>query len=122
MAPKAIFRFGAEILGEWWSHFAINPTTRTLKSSIDFSPEARKPVLQQSGGMEVRFYLRRAGLYVRKLVFQIYGALLGMASDLCGKLCDFAGIGHYLSPDDDPPARYEQAAAPYTAPATALNG
>jgi hypothetical protein len=48
--------------------------------------------------MEVRHYLSLARLYVRKFVFQIDGALLGMASDLSGKLPDFPRIGHYLSP------------------------
>jgi hypothetical protein len=52
--------------------------------------------------MEVRLYLSLARLYVRKFVFQIDGALLGMASDLCGKLPDFPRIGHYLSPMTGP--------------------
>jgi hypothetical protein len=59
--------------------------------------EARKALLPQSRGMEVRLYLSLARLEVRKFVFQIDGALLGMASDLCGKLPDFPRVGHFLS-------------------------
>jgi hypothetical protein len=48
--------------------------------------------------MEVRLYLSFASSYVRKFVFQIDGALLGVASNLHGKLCDFPHVGHYVSP------------------------
>ena len=47
--------------------------------------------------MEVCLYLRRAGLHLRKLVFQIDGALLSMASDLYGKLSYFRHVGHHMS-------------------------
>jgi hypothetical protein len=79
-------------------HFSVNPTTWALKASPDLRLEARKALLQDSRGMEVRLYLIFARRYVRKFVFQIDGALLGMASNLRGKFCDFPHVGHYLSP------------------------
>jgi hypothetical protein len=97
MTPKTIFLFGAGSLSERRSRFAVNPTTGALKASADLRLEARKALLPQSRGMEVRLYLSLARLDVRKFVFQIDGALLGMASDLCGKLPDFPRVRHFLS-------------------------
>jgi hypothetical protein len=98
MTPKTIFLFGAGSLSERRSCFAVNPTTGALKASADLRLEARKALLPQSRGMEVRLYLSLARLYVRKFVFQKDRALLGMASDLCGKLPNFPRVGHCLSP------------------------
>jgi hypothetical protein len=96
--PEAIFYFGAGSCGERRAGFAVNPTTGALKASANLGLEAREALLQQSRGMEVRLYLGLARLYVRKLVFQIDRALLGMAPDLCGKLPDLPRVGHCLSP------------------------
>jgi hypothetical protein len=46
----------------------------------------------------VRLYFSFARRYIRKFVFQIDGALLGVASNLGGKLSDFPHGGHFLSP------------------------
>jgi hypothetical protein len=61
MAPETIVVFRAGSPGERRSHFAINPTTRALKASTDLRLEARKALLQQGRGMEVRLYLSLAG-------------------------------------------------------------
>jgi hypothetical protein len=98
MAPEAVFHFRTGSSGERRSHFAVNPTTWALKAFADLRLEARKALLQDSCGMEMRLYLSFACHYVRKLVFQIDGALLGMASDLGGKLSYFRHVGHYMSP------------------------
>jgi hypothetical protein len=78
--------------------FAVNPTTRALKASADLRLEAREALLQQGRGVQIRLYLSLARLYVIKFVFQIDGALLGVAPDLRGKLPDLPRVGHYLSP------------------------
>jgi hypothetical protein len=98
MAPETVFHFRAGSPGERRSHFAVNPTTWALKTLADLRLEARKALLQDSRGMEMRLYLSFARHYVRKLAFQIDGALLGMASNLGGKLSYFGHVGHYMSP------------------------
>jgi hypothetical protein len=98
MAPETVFHFRAGSSGERRSHLAINPTTRALKTSADLRLEARKALLQDGRGMEVRLYLSFARRYFCKLVFQIEGALLGMSSNLGGKLSYFRHVGHYMSP------------------------
>jgi hypothetical protein len=98
MAPEAVFHFRTGSSGERRSHFAVNPTTWALKAFADLRLEARKALLQDSCGMEMRLYLSFACHYVRKLVFQIDGALLGVASNLRGKLPYFRHVGHCMSP------------------------
>jgi hypothetical protein len=98
MAPETVFRFRAGSLGERRLHFAIYPTTRALKSPFDLSLEARKALLQHGRGMEVRLYLGFTRSYLAKFVFQIHGALLGVAADLRDKPPNFPPVGHYLSP------------------------
>jgi hypothetical protein len=96
--PEAVFQSGARSSGERRSRFAVNPTTWALKASAVLRLEARKALLQDSSGPEVRLHFSFARRYVRKLVFQIDGALLGMASNLGGKLSYFRHVGHYMSP------------------------
>jgi hypothetical protein len=98
MAPEAVFHFRTGSSGERRSHFAVNPTTWALKAFADLRLEARKALLQDSSGMEVRLYLSFSCHYARKLVFQIDGALLGVASNLGGKLPYFRHVGHCMSP------------------------
>jgi hypothetical protein len=98
MAPEAVFHFRTGSSGERRSHFAVNPTTWALKAFADLRLEARKALLQDSCGMEVRLYLSFSCHYARKLVFQIDGALLGVASNLGGKLPYFRHVGHCMSP------------------------
>jgi hypothetical protein len=69
-----------------------------LKASAVLRLEARKALLQDSRGLEVRLNFSFARRYVLKFVFQIDGALLGVASNLGGKLCDFPHVGHFLPP------------------------
>jgi hypothetical protein len=96
--PEAVFHSGAGSFGERRSHFAVNPTTWALKAFRRLRLEARKAFLQDSRGPEMRLNFSFARRYVRKLVFQIDGALPGVASNLGGKLCDFPHVGHFLSP------------------------
>jgi hypothetical protein len=98
MTPETVFLFHAGSLGERRSRFAVNPTTRALKASADLRLEAHKAFLQHCRGMKVGLNLSPACHHVRKFVFQIDGALLGVSSDLRGKLPDFPHVGHYLSP------------------------
>jgi hypothetical protein len=98
MTPETVFLFRAGSPGERRSRFAVNPTTGALKAPADLRLEARKALLQHSRGMEVRLYLSLARHYVREFMFQMDGALLGVAADLRGKLPDFHHVGHYLSP------------------------
>jgi hypothetical protein len=69
-----------------------------LKASAVLRLEARKALLQDRRGPEMRLYFSFARRYVRKFVFQIDGALLGVASNFGGKLSDFPHGGHFLSP------------------------
>jgi len=96
--PEAVFHSGAGSSGERRSHFAVNPTTWTLKASAVLRLEAREALLQDGRGPEVPLYFSFARRYIRKFVFQIDGALLGMASNLGGKLSYFRHVGHYMSP------------------------
>jgi len=98
MAPETVFHFRAGSPGERRSHFAVNPTTWALKASAVLGLEARKAVLQDSCGPEVRLYFSFARRYVRKFMFQIDGALFGVASNLGSKLPYFPHVGHFLSP------------------------
>jgi len=77
--PEAVFQSGAGSSGEERSHFAVNPTTWALKAFHRLRLEARKALLQDSRGPEVCLYFSFARRYALKFVFQIDGALLGIA-------------------------------------------
>jgi hypothetical protein len=80
-------------------HLAIDPTPRALKFSFDLGQKARKALLQQRRGMEVRLNPGLAALNLCKFMFQRDQALLGAATDLGGKLPDVPYLGHCLSPE-----------------------